>query len=171
MTDSGSNIWWSLTFKNDERLIRKNVDLHHQLVKEMKKESSDDEFETQCFFQPLPTIIAQHGAERGGNILGLERLKENAIVLLASIAVNGEDQERLARGKMMEWKRKIEEYSKSVNGLLPFIYMNYADGPQDVIGHYGRKNVDKMRKVARKYDPEGIFHTREPGGFKIPNFV
>ena len=134
------------------------------------KEPTNGDFETQCFFQPLSRVVGQRGADRGGNILGLDRsqMKQNAIILLASIAVRHEAEEELARQKMMAWKDEIEEYSRSIDGLLPFIYMNYADGSQDVIAHYGRESVEKMRRLSDKYDPDGVFHTREPGGFKIP---
>ena len=46
--------------------------------------------------------------------------------------------------------------------------MNYADASQDVLGSYGEVNVRKMLAVLRKYDPEGIFQKRVPGGFKLP---
>lgn len=28
-------------------------------------------------------------------------------------------------------------------------------------------NIDSMKKVAAKYDPSGVFQTRQPGGFKL----
>jgi hypothetical protein len=27
--------------------------------------------------------------------------------------------------------------------------------------------VEKMRKVAKKYDPDGVFQNKAPGGFKV----
>lgn len=49
----------------------------------------------------------------------------------------------------------------------PFIYMNYADQAQDVLGGYGAENKAKMEAASRKYDPEGIFQALVPGGWKI----
>jgi hypothetical protein len=34
---------------------------------------------------------------------------------------------------------------------------------------YGEKNLEHMRKVSEKYDPEGVFQTMVPGGFKLRN--
>ncbi|CAH0028408.1 unnamed protein product [Clonostachys rhizophaga] len=158
------NIWWSLTLANDERLIAKAVELHHDLVEEMKVDSLDGDFETQCFFQPLPTIVGQ----KGPNILGIDRHTSNAIVLLASLAVNGEDQEAMGRKKMMTWKSKLEDYATSSGGLFEYIYMNYTDGSQDVIASYGKENLCKMWAVSQKYDPLGVMQSRQPGGFKLP---
>ena len=149
-------------------MIRKAVELHRHLVEDMKRDSRDGDFETQAYFQPLPAIIARRGAERGGNILGLDRLKSNAVVLLGSLAVNGVDQEALGRQKMDAWRHTLGEYSRERGALVDFRYMNYADASQDVLGSYGEVNVRKMLAVSRKYDPEGTFQKRVPGGFKLP---
>lgn len=164
-----SNIWFTLTFKNDERVIRKAVHLHRELVESMKRDSSDGDFETQCYFQPFPSVIGQLGADKGGNILGIDRLKDNAIVLLGSLAVNGVDQEVMGRKKMLAWKEAIEVYSRTHGALVEYRYINYADASQDVMASYGAENVQKMLAVSLKYDPGRVFQKRVPGGFKLPS--
>ncbi|KAJ8123864.1 hypothetical protein ONZ43_g283 [Nemania bipapillata] len=161
------NIWFTLTLKNDEKTLAKAVELHSKLVEDMKADSSDGDFETQCFFQPLPAVIGQHGRERGGNMLGIDTQEENAVILLGSLAVNGLDQEALGRAKMLAWKDDLERYSLESNTYMPYRYMNYADGSQDVVAGYGKENVLKMLAVSRTYDPDGVFQRRVPGGFKI----
>lgn len=155
--------------RNDETLIAKAIQLHANLVSEMKQDSSDGDFETQCFFQPFPTFVAERGVERGGNILGIDQsLTENAVVLLASLAVNGVDQQKMGREKMLAWKSVQEQYAAGVGGLFEYQYLNYADGSQNVVGGYGEENVQKMYEVANEYDPTGVFQKRLPGGFKLP---
>lgn len=162
------NIWFTVTFMNDERVISKAVNLHRELVDSMKRDSSDGDFETQCYFQPFPSVIGQRGAGKGGNILGIENLKANAIVLLGSLAVKGVDQEVMGRQKILAWKDEIEQYSRSVGAFVDYRYMNYADASQDVLVSYGEANVDKMIAASKRYDPERVFQTRVPGGFKLP---
>lgn len=157
-----------MTFKNDERVIRKAVDLHRKLVEDMKRDSSDGDFETQAYFQPLPSIVGQRGAEKGANILGIDKLKDNAIVLLGSLAVNGIDQEAMGRQKLLAWRRALENYSDDVGAAVDYRYMNYADASQDVLASYGEDNLRTMLEVSRKYDPEWVFQTRAPGGYKLP---
>lgn len=41
------NVWFTLTFKNDERVLRKAAGLHTTLAQEMLEESPDGDFETQ----------------------------------------------------------------------------------------------------------------------------
>ena len=157
-----------MTFKNDVRVIGKAVELHHQLVEDMKRDSADGDFETQCYFQPFPSIIGQRGTEKGGNILGVDELQDNAIVLLGSLAVNGVDQEAMGREKMLAWKDTLEKYSVETGAFVDYRYINYADASQDVLASYGEKNVQKMLKASKKYDPEGIFQNRMSGVFKLP---
>ncbi|KAJ8131960.1 hypothetical protein O1611_g1667 [Lasiodiplodia mahajangana] len=165
------NIWFTLTFKNDENALAKAVELHRKLVEEMKMESSDGDFETQCFFQPLPAVIGRHGRARGGNILGVDKQEENAVILLGSLAVNGLDQEALGRGKMMAWKGDLERYMVETDTYLPYRYLNYADGSQNVVASYGMENALQMLAVSHMYDPGGVFQRRVPGGFKIPEMA
>jgi hypothetical protein len=130
----------------------------------MKTESSDRDFETQCFFQPFPAFVGRNSS----NILGIGHHTSNGVVLLASLAVNRVDQEKLGREKMMRWKRELEEYAKDQDGLFEYICMNYADGGQDVITGYGKESVCKMWAVSEKYDAAGVMQSRQPGGFKLP---
>lgn len=49
----------------------------------------------------------------------------------------------------------------------PFKYMNYAAEDQDPLESYGTENLEFMRRVMATYDPDGLFTTLVPGGFKI----
>jgi FAD/FMN-containing dehydrogenase len=48
-----------------------------------------------------------------------------------------------------------------------YIYQNYANISQDVFAGYGEENRDRLRKIQRKYDPEGVFSRLQPGYFKV----
>jgi hypothetical protein len=45
--------------------------------------------------------------------------------------------------------------------------MNYADAYQDPLASYGAEKVEKIRAAAGKFDPNGTFQRKAPGGFKI----
>lgn len=62
---------------------------------------------------------------------------------------------------------EINKFAALVGKDIPWIYTNYADKSQDPLKGYGAENVEKIRRVARKYDPKGVFQTLMPGGFKI----
>jgi FAD/FMN-containing dehydrogenase len=48
-----------------------------------------------------------------------------------------------------------------------YIYQNYANITQDVFAGYGEENREKLRRIQRKYDPEGVFSRLQPGYFKV----
>lgn len=58
-------------------------------------------------------------------------------------------------------------YAESIGADNPFIYLDYADKTQDPLSSYGSDNVALLRDAAAKYDPNGVFQTLLPGGFKI----
>ena len=62
--------------------------------------------------------------------------------------------------------RKMEAEAKRRNLVNDYIYMNYASQFQDVVGSYG-ESADKLRRIARKYDPTEVFQKLQPGYFKL----
>lgn len=162
-----SDVWFTLSFKNDARVYEHAVSTHNQLVEDMLAQSPDGDFITQCMFQPLPTIYAEHGIARGGNVLGIDRLTDNAVLWLATLAVKGADQEEFGRAKMLAWVESVSNFARSLGSDVEWQYLNYADYMQNPLGGYGRENVELIRAAAEKYDPTGVFQSRVPGGFKI----
>lgn len=100
-------------------------------------------------------------------MLGLDRETDNAVMFQVQLMVNGEDQEKLGRERMVAFREAIKQYSVDMDGAVEWQYLNYADSTQDPLSTYGQKNIDHIREVAAKFDPTGVFQTRMPGGFKI----
>lgn len=124
------DVWFTMLFKNDLTTMKFIVDTHQQFVDEWKTESSDPDFITQCMFQAIPTVFNEHSEERGGNMLGLNLVKDDAIMLLFDIAVKGTDTEILARQKIRAYGEKLQAYAASQGTLENWQYLNYADSYQ-----------------------------------------
>ena len=62
---------------------------------------------------------------------------------------------------------QINHYAQSINKANEYIYLDYADQTQNPLRGYGAANLRKLREVARKYDPQAVFQTLVPGGFKL----
>ncbi|KAM0190714.1 hypothetical protein ACHAPI_009240 [Fusarium lateritium] len=160
------NVWFAITFKNDLKLYKKALELHKKFVSDWKAQSPDGDFICHGIFQAIPTIFSQHSRERGGNIVGLDREKNNAVMFQVQLMINGVEQEKLARERMVRFRKEMKQYSIDQGGAVDWEYLNYADFTQDPLSTYGLENVKYIRQVALKYDPKGIFQTRLPG-FKI----
>ena len=62
---------------------------------------------------------------------------------------------------------KHENILHSKGLYIPYKYLNYADKSQDPFGSYGPQMKARLQAVSKKYDPNGLFQTSVPGGFKL----
>ncbi|EQB55635.1 hypothetical protein CGLO_04413 [Colletotrichum gloeosporioides Cg-14] len=160
--------WFTTTFKNDPRISQKAADVFESLVEKMKSQITDHDFAFQMVLQPLPVSFGKHSTVRGGNMFGLEHIKDDCVLLVWTVEVaTPELRTTVAFPALKGAIDEIEACAKSVNGNVKFRYLNYCDASQDPLGSYGEENVRKMREAAEKCDPAGVFQRRVPGGFKI----
>jgi hypothetical protein len=117
--------------------------------------------------QPYALSCLKSSAVQGGNPLGLNVSQGPLVsVLLLSYWENREDDETIAT-TMREVLEKIKKDAEVRETLVPYTFMNYASQWQDPIGSYGAENKAKLQEVSKKYDPEGLFQSSVPGGFKL----
>lgn len=62
---------------------------------------------------------------------------------------------------------KCEEISKRNGTYLPFRYANYASVDQNPLSTYGADNLQKLKDIALKYDPDGVFQKLQNGGWLV----
>ena len=68
-----SNIWFSLVYKLDKIILEKSSQIYRKIVLYLSTRAPG--CLVHMFLLPLPTTYGQHSLVRGGNMLGLERLK------------------------------------------------------------------------------------------------
>jgi len=68
---------------------------------------------------------------------------------------------------LMDLVKLVEGLTKEEGVFHRYKYLNFAASFQDPLGSYGGVELGRMREVARKYDPTGVFQTQVPGGFKL----
>ncbi|KAH7549081.1 hypothetical protein BM1_10466 [Bipolaris maydis] len=104
--------------------------------------------------------------KNGGNALGLSVSDAPFLVLLQSFAwLNAEDDELVLK-TAADMVAQIKKVSKDLGVDHDYLYMNYASQFQDVIASYG-ESAKKLKDIAHKYDPEGVFQTLQPGYHKL----
>jgi hypothetical protein len=137
------------------------------LVEELKRVMPAGNYSTQCLFQPVPTIFTEHSIERGGNVLGLDDVKQNALLWLITGSTATTEQHKIMRQKLTRFYNDLDAYAKSLGLGIPWQYLNYVDQTQNPLQSYGRKNVDFLRKVSAKYDPSQFFQRKVVSGWKV----
>ena len=62
----------------------------------------------------------------------------------------------------------IDSASKAAGLYYPFIFLNDAGSGQLPFHLYGSgRSLPKMKAIAQKYDPEGVFQNLASGAFKL----
>lgn len=159
-------IWITLTGKNDARFIRKAVDAQASFIAGWQVDQ-DADFLNYITFQAMPTLLFKHSVEKGGNVIGMDRETDDAILFQMQHMVRTADQEVEARKRLIDMRQTLKDYNIEVGVDVEWEYLGYADGSQDPLSTYGADNIEFIREVAAKYDPESVFQLRVPGGFKI----
>jgi hypothetical protein len=148
--------------------MRKTAELHEELVNRLGTLLPPEEFFTNVVFQPMPKHLAKFSAESGGNVIGFDRVTSNALMLTVLAATNSSDAvTAVARQYINDMLVEMEAYVRSMKANVDLVYLSYAGPNQDPLGSYGAENVEFLKRVARRFDPDGFFQDRIPGGFKI----
>ncbi|KAF9872422.1 FAD binding domain-containing protein [Colletotrichum karsti] len=158
----------TLLYKSDKEILQHSAKLHEEFVQSLQESIGEESFGTMIFLQPVTKDYGRIGEEKGGNMLGLENMRNNAIMWTAAVFVDTNEADfAVAEQRLNEMAGKLNDFAESVDGAEDLVYLNYASARQDSLGSYGSDNLEYMREVAEKYDPEGVFQTRIPGGFKL----
>ncbi|KAL2833613.1 putative oxidoreductase [Aspergillus pseudoustus] len=117
--------------------------------------------------EPLPpAIYARHART---NSLGLSDASDALVVTQLSATWDDERDDETVERAARELIEGIERDARELGGYDEFLYLNYAAEWQDPIRSYGRESVERLRRVQREVDPQGVFRRDVPGGFKIPS--
>lgn len=117
--------------------------------------------------QPFPAAFLAAGQQHGGDSLGITPADGNHVLVLLSYTwKNRTDDDRLYAAAQKLFA-DIDAASATAGVSSPFKYLNYAAAWQDPLAGYGTANLDRLKKVAETYDPNGVFQKQCPGGFKL----
>ncbi|KXH60910.1 FAD binding domain-containing protein [Colletotrichum salicis] len=153
IADTGGShyIPFSLSLQATPEIMKKAADMFVALTQEMNATSVP--VSVNFVFQPLPKNLAS--VKPGNNILGFDKNLPADSILFE------------ARGSLEATDVEYGGFVESTMGHSTFLYMNYANPEQGVIGSYGAESVRLLKDTAAKYDPAGFFQRRIPGGWKV----
>ncbi|KAK4148251.1 FAD binding domain-containing protein [Dichotomopilus funicola] len=172
------NIWFSLAFNNDARVMKFATEQHEIAVTKLTKllpgDDGNGNFTTMCAFQPLNRVIADHGIQRGGNVMGLDywiqKSGSHGVLFLAELGLHGAENEKKAYPIVRAWAAAVEAYARDLGVGWGWQYLNYAGAEQDPLATIGPHALGKLRAAANKYDPDRVFQRLRASGFKIPEY-
>ena len=165
--DRVSNLYATLTFSNKLPVLQEVTKILNDKLDFYKQ----DPFYAYAgvLLQPLPRVFTEKSLERGGNVLGLERYKDDNILLQLDVAWDGSQYDTRIRHLADDVMGTLTTYLRAAGELKDFEYINYAFQDQDPLGSYGPAALAKIKAASKKYDPGQVFQKLVPGGFKLAN--
>ncbi|KAF3052652.1 hypothetical protein E8E11_011502 [Didymella keratinophila] len=156
----------TLSFAIDLATLQETARLYAIMLAELRVKASG-QWRVLCLHQVWSPLYTANSIARGGNVLGMERYKENFIMYQSylSWSMAKDDELFIGLGKMLT--DGIREFAEEKGTAVDYLYLNYADKDQNPLSGYGQEKMDFMKAVAEKYDPEGVYQKLMPGGFKI----
>lgn len=73
----------------------------------------------------------------------------------------------LVRSTSIATSAKWKELATARGLYDPFIYMNDASRDQDPLSSYGANNLARLKAIAARYDPSGVFQKLQNDGFLL----
>lgn len=117
--------------------------------------------------QPYARSLLEASAKKGGNPLGLDPDMGSIVSIALLMYWNSKSEDERVLGTFRRALEDMKKDAASRSTLIDFTYMNYSANFQDPISSYGAENSKHLQSVSRKFDPEGIFQTGVPGGWKL----
>lgn len=117
--------------------------------------------------QPVTRNIIKHFSRNGGNALGMDASKGPLLLMSVPAMWTDRGKDDLVIGVLRRMIDRSVERSQALGAFHPYIYMNYAAKEQRVYEGYGEENLERLREVSRKWDPEWVFHRLQPGYFTL----
>ena len=163
------NIYNPMLVKND-LVVLQNV---NRIIERVIRSSYDNKnaapyLVTQTEYQPLPRSFTNHSLQRGGNVLGLDRIQDDSVIVMVLFIWDNPMNDAIIQALSDAVLGNVTQYTQSVPGAgRPFQYLNYAQVHQDPIGSYGNDSVEFLKRVSAEVDPGQVFQTLVPGGWKL----
>lgn len=161
--------WWFLTIKADRQAL--------QLVYDTYMDFCETYFaDVEIWITGLALNIMSKnfitaGIENGGeDPMGLDPADGPFIMIEESLTWYYESDDDTMQAFYHAFNANITAQLEPLGVLTDFIYLNDANGDQDVFAGYPLENVRKLQSIREKYDPNRVYTDLMPGGWKVADW-
>lgn len=110
-------------------------------------------------FQPLTNPAFEAMQRNGGNALGLKPKEYPSYIVSVPTTWNLKANDDFVDGSVEAFVNQLDDMAKAAGFGHGYEYMNYSGKFQSkngtVIASYGKENQERLREIAKKYDPNG----------------
>jgi FAD/FMN-containing dehydrogenase len=152
------------TIKNDRGTLEAAHKAYRDAIASIRKHNVKNMSWT-LVLQPVLPDWARKGDP---NVLGLDICIDEPLVNVSftvnwALSKHDETVQRIARAAIEQIDAFAEEHGTDHR----YRYINYCDSWQTPFDGYGKDNLEFMKKVSEKCDPDGLFQRGCVGGFKL----
>ncbi|KAJ5359997.1 FAD-binding type 2 [Penicillium concentricum] len=157
-------VYWPISAALDEKFANWVVELFFSMSPQMANVAGGQPV---LIYQAVTEPMLKNMKNFGGNPLGLADSPGPVHILHVAFWWTETSDDQIVYAFVNSFIEKVLAEAK-VRGLFnEYVYMNYAGMFQDPISGYGAANKAQLKKIAKKYDPRGIYQTLQPGYFKL----
>lgn len=160
-------IWATTSFNINPTIMHSIHAMWNKIVPEICKQYAAAKPIAEITFQALPAPPRNGTAP---NIMGFkpdDTPEKDLIFLQIIFTFEGPESFDGFEEALKDLVKMVKDITKKEGVYHPYQYLNFAASFQDPLGSYGKKQLKKLIKMGEKYDPEGVFQTQVPGGFKL----
>ena len=162
------NVWFTSTYTHSPALIRYMLTLHSTFIRNLTLTLTPSSgFSTMALFQPLTST--QLCSNNSLNLQRFIRPDKPAELFLTTLSYSGSENDDAAVAAVSAFHNALDAEADRIGVFWDWRYLNYAheDRYQKPIAGCVEEVEDFLRRVACRYDPEGVFQRLRGTGHKI----
>ncbi|KAK0636070.1 hypothetical protein B0T17DRAFT_612854 [Bombardia bombarda] len=165
----GSRQTWSNTAVSatSAALLVEFVPLYEAWVSKLVAAANGTDVSPLMIYQPIPLNVLRAMQANGGNALGLTPSDGPLMIVQLSVSWASSALDEVVESSCKDLIGSVNALAAKRKLGNGFVYVNYADSSQDVFASYGKENLARLRLVAKKWDPKGLYQKLWRGYFKV----
>ncbi|KAH9882241.1 hypothetical protein J1614_001413 [Plenodomus biglobosus] len=160
-------IWATTSFKISPTIVLRIHDIWKEHVPEVSKQYAYANPTAELTFQALPAPPSNGSSPNSFGFAPSDTPEKDMLFLQIIFTFEDAAADEGFEEALKDFLKLIEDAAKEEGVLHRFKYLNFAASFQDPFAGYGSEEVSKLKTVAKKYDPAGVFQKQVPGGFKL----
>lgn len=159
----------ALTFKNGPGADKLMSEIFYIFIEESQPllQKNISGYLPTLAFQPISLNIIEQMQKNGGNALGITNVDGPLVIQNMDWGWDNEADDEVVLGTMKRFQDRCNETATAMGLGSRYVYLNYAALDEPVYAGYGDENLERLKIVKQKYDPENVFGRMWPGYFKL----
>lgn len=161
--------WWFLTISANREALQIIHDTYFEMIAEHFADV--DMWITGLAMNIVSKEYVLGGIQQGGpDPMGLDPSLAPYIMVEESITWYEASDDTTVDAFYEAFNKNITVQLEPFGVLSPYVYLNDANGAQDVFGGYPAENVERLKVIREKYDPSRVYTDLMPGGWKVADY-